>query len=138
MRITLPCHMAVTLAMVTSAFAQSQAVIAVRPERELGRVDPMLYGQFIEHLGACIDGGLFAPGSALSDTNGFRRDVLEKARELSADSMTAANSLASPADECVRSRRLTGLPAANGHEFPARSISILAFRPAETTPGAKP
>ncbi len=82
MRMALRWHMAVALAVVTSAFAQTQAVIAVRPERELGRVDPMLYGQFIEHLGSCIDGGLFEPGSALSDTNGFRRDVLEKAREL--------------------------------------------------------
>jgi alpha-N-arabinofuranosidase len=42
----------------------------------------MLYGQFIEHLGTCIDGGLFDPGSPLSDADGFRRDVMEKAREL--------------------------------------------------------
>jgi alpha-N-arabinofuranosidase len=62
--------------------AAPEATITVRADQRLGRVSPMLYGQFIEHLGSCIDGGLFEPGSALSDTNGFRRDVLEKAREL--------------------------------------------------------
>lgn len=59
-----------------------QASIALEPEAPGTPIAPALYGQFIEHLGRCIDGGLFEPGSPLSDTNGFRRDVLEKVREL--------------------------------------------------------
>ena len=56
--------------------------IIVQADQRLGRIEPMFYGQFIEHLGRCINGGIFEPGSPLSDTNGFRRDVLEKVREL--------------------------------------------------------
>ena len=40
-------------------------------------VSPLLYGQFIEHLGRCVDGGIYDPGNPLSDERGFRRDVLQ-------------------------------------------------------------
>ena len=63
-------------------FAES-ALITVDAARRIGPISPLVYGQFIEHLGHCVNGGVFEPGSSLSDTNGFRRDVLEKARELS-------------------------------------------------------
>ena len=33
---------------------------------------PKIYGNFIEHLGRCIDGGVFDEKSPLSDSNGFR------------------------------------------------------------------
>ena len=42
----------------------------------------MLYGNFIEHLGRCIDGGIFEEKSPLSDASGFRKDVLEAVRKL--------------------------------------------------------
>ena len=42
----------------------------------------MIYGNFIEHLGRCIDGGVFQEGSPLSDANGFRTDVLAAAKNL--------------------------------------------------------
>src|SRR5262245_63576608 len=46
-------------------------------ERVIGDIDPKIYGNFIEHLGRCIDGGVFEEGLPVSDTNGFCRDVLE-------------------------------------------------------------
>jgi alpha-L-arabinofuranosidase len=58
------------------------ARIAVDLGRTLGRVDRRIFGNFIEHLGRCIYGGVFEPGSPLSDADGFRRDVLEAARGL--------------------------------------------------------
>jgi alpha-N-arabinofuranosidase len=58
------------------------ATITVDADRRSGRIEPLLYGQFIEHLGRCVNGGIFELGSPLADTNGFRRDVLEKVREL--------------------------------------------------------
>ena len=58
------------------------ATIRIDPARKLGTVDRRLYGNFIEHLGRCIYGGVFEPGSRLSDEHGFRRDVLEAARGL--------------------------------------------------------
>ena len=58
------------------------AVVKIDPERRLGAIDRKVYGMFIEHLGRCIYGGIYEPGSPLSDENGFRHDVLEAARAL--------------------------------------------------------
>jgi len=59
-----------------------RARVKIDTERVIGDIDPKLYGNFIEHLGRCIDGGVFEEKSALSDSSGFRRDVLEAARKL--------------------------------------------------------
>lgn len=45
-------------------------------------VNPMVYGQFIEHLLNCIDGGIYDPSSPLSDASGLRTDVIELAQAL--------------------------------------------------------
>jgi alpha-N-arabinofuranosidase len=58
------------------------ASLRVDPDRRLGPVQPMVLGQFIEHLGRCIYGGIFEPGSPLADEDGFRTDVLEAFRRL--------------------------------------------------------
>lgn len=57
-------------------------MIRVRIGAQGGRVNEMVYGQFIEHLFNCIDGGVYDPQSRFADENGFRTDVLEKARAL--------------------------------------------------------
>jgi len=56
--------------------------ISIDLDRRIGTVDPRIFGQFIEHLGRCIYGGIYDEGSPLSDARGFRRDVLEAARPL--------------------------------------------------------
>jgi alpha-N-arabinofuranosidase len=56
--------------------------IGIDRTRRLGTVDPRIFGQFIEHLGRCIYGGVYEEGSPLSDARGFRRDVLAAARPL--------------------------------------------------------
>jgi alpha-N-arabinofuranosidase len=58
------------------------AQIKVDLDRKLGLVDRRIFGSFIEHLGRCIYGGVYEPGSKLADENGFRRDVLDAARGL--------------------------------------------------------
>jgi alpha-N-arabinofuranosidase len=68
-------------------FAQSsaepvKAILKIDPERRLGTIDPNLYGNFVEHLGRCIYGGIYDEGSKLSDADGIRTDVLEAARKL--------------------------------------------------------
>ena len=50
--------------------------VVVDPGREVGRLSRNVFGGFVEHLGRCINGGLFEEGSPLSDERGFRRDVL--------------------------------------------------------------
>jgi alpha-N-arabinofuranosidase len=72
---------------VRAAFAQSPAEpltaqLKLDPERRLGTIDPNVFGNFIEHLGRCIYGGVYDEGSKLSDADGFRQDVLEAARKL--------------------------------------------------------
>jgi alpha-L-arabinofuranosidase len=58
------------------------ARIDVDLDRVLGTVDRRIFGAFVEHLGRCIYGGIFEPGSPLSDARGFRTDVLDAARAL--------------------------------------------------------
>jgi alpha-N-arabinofuranosidase len=59
-----------------------RARIKVDTERVIGDIDPLLYGNFTEHLGRCIEGGIFDEKSPLSDANGYRRDVLDAAKKL--------------------------------------------------------
>jgi alpha-N-arabinofuranosidase len=50
--------------------------ILIDPDRSLGEIDHNIFGGFAEHLGRCIYGGIFEPGSSLSDGEGYRTDVL--------------------------------------------------------------
>ncbi|MGD2166938.1 MAG: alpha-L-arabinofuranosidase C-terminal domain-containing protein [Gammaproteobacteria bacterium] len=65
-----------------SAADDINARIDVNTENIRGEIDPKIYGNFIEHLGRCIDGGVFQEGNPLSTPAGYRRDVLEAARDL--------------------------------------------------------
>jgi alpha-L-arabinofuranosidase len=58
------------------------ALIKIDFDRQIGKIDRNIYGNFIEHLGRCIYGGIYEEGSPLSDSDGFRKDVLEAARGL--------------------------------------------------------
>ncbi len=61
----------------------SQAArIRIDTNRRIGQIDPKLYGNFLEHLGRCIEGGVFDEGSPLSDSKGFRKDVLSAVGDL--------------------------------------------------------
>src|SRR5690349_2699293 len=62
--------------------APLKARIKIDTERAIGDIDSKLYGNFIEHLGRCIDGGVFEEKSPLADANGYRRDVLDAAKKL--------------------------------------------------------
>ncbi len=48
----------------------------------IGRVNPNLFGSFIEHLGRCVYEGIYDPTNALSDQNGFRKDVAKLIHDL--------------------------------------------------------
>ena len=58
------------------------ARVKIDTERVIGDIDPKIYGNFIEHLGRCIDGGVFDEKSPLSDSNGFRKDVMAAVKDL--------------------------------------------------------
>lgn len=56
--------------------------IRIDPERIISDISPNIFGGFAEHLGRCIYGGIYEPGSPLADTNGFRQDVLAALKRL--------------------------------------------------------
>jgi alpha-N-arabinofuranosidase len=55
---------------------------AVVDEFRLGEIDRRLFGSFVEHIGRCVYGGIYEPGSPYADANGLRSDVLDLVREL--------------------------------------------------------
>src|SRR3990170_3986826 len=59
-----------------------RAKVRILADEVKGRISPLIYGQFIEHMGRCIYGGIFEPDSPLADERGFRRDVLDALRAL--------------------------------------------------------
>lgn len=48
----------------------------------IARIDPRMYGSFIEHLGRAVYGGIYEPGHPMADEQGFRKDVLDMVRKL--------------------------------------------------------
>jgi len=50
--------------------------------RYRSELDRRLLGAFLEHLGRAVYTGVYEPGSALSDADGFRKDVAEEIRQL--------------------------------------------------------
>ena len=63
-------------------YSSQEARVKIDTNRVIGAIDPKIYGNFTEHLGRCIEGGIFDEKSALSDTNGFRKDVLKAVKDL--------------------------------------------------------
>ena len=45
------------------------ALVKLDLDRTLGTIDERIFGGFIEHLGRCIYGGVFEPGSPRSDAS---------------------------------------------------------------------
>ncbi|WP_236344491.1 arabinosylfuranosidase ArfA [Paenibacillus plantiphilus] len=48
----------------------------------LSEIDSRIYGSFIEHMGRAVYGGIYEPGHASADADGFRGDVADMVREL--------------------------------------------------------
>ena len=64
-------------------FAQKEASIRVYPQQGTQQISKHIYGQFAEHLGTCIYGGLWVgPDSDIPNTQGYRNDVLNALKEL--------------------------------------------------------
>ncbi len=59
-----------------------KATMILDRDFSIGRIDPRLYGSFIEHLGRAVYGGIYEPDHPTADQNGFRRDVLDMVRRL--------------------------------------------------------
>src|SRR5512138_3109227 len=79
---------AVTLSLVLTVISSSQAQqpatarIKIDTDRTIGEVNPLLFGNFAEHLGRMIYGGIYEEGSPLSDRFGYRKDVFDVVKQL--------------------------------------------------------
>ena len=62
--------------------ANASTRVYLDSRRTLPPLDRNLFGSFLEHLGRAIYGGIYEPGSKLSDSNGFRKDVLDEVQHL--------------------------------------------------------
>jgi len=62
--------------------ANASTRVYLDSRRTLPPLDRNLFGSFLEHLGRAIYGGIYEPGSKLSDSNGFRKDVLDEVKRL--------------------------------------------------------
>lgn len=63
--------------------AQRKAQVTLLPEEAKVRIPKEIYGQFAEHLGTCIYGGLWVgESSKIPNTDGYRNDVLQALKDL--------------------------------------------------------
>ena len=71
-------------AIVTTAFSADPPVTAtLHADRPGAKINKEIYGQFSEHLGTCIYGGLWVgPDSPIPNVQGYRKDVLEALKQL--------------------------------------------------------
>lgn len=56
--------------------------LKINSERILSEINPMIYGQFIEHFHRQIYGGVYDPEHKCADEDGFRTDVLEAMKQI--------------------------------------------------------
>jgi len=59
-----------------------KAKITLDKSYQVGKIDPRLFGSFIEHLGRAVYSGIYEPTHPKADEQGFRTDVLELVRKL--------------------------------------------------------
>ncbi len=59
-----------------------KATMVLDRDYAIGEIDKRIYGNFVEHLGRCVYGGIYEPGHPTADKHGFRKDVLDLVRKL--------------------------------------------------------
>jgi len=64
------------------AVSSGPARVYIDTRRTISPIDRNLFGSFLEHLGRAIYEGIYDPGSKLSDSNGFRKDVIDEIKKI--------------------------------------------------------
>ena len=68
---------------VFSLSAEENAAIVVKADQPAAQISRHIYGQFSEHLGHCIYGGIWVgPESSIPNTDGYRNDIVEALKEI--------------------------------------------------------
>ena len=75
--------MSAALMAVLPLAAQKESQVRLFPDQAKQSIPKEIYGQFAEHLGTCIYGGLWVgENSAIPNTDGYRNDVLQALKDL--------------------------------------------------------
>ena len=75
--------MTIALAFATGATAAENVKATVHADKAGAKINREIYGQFSEHLGSCIYGGLWVgENSQIPNINGYRKDVFEALKVL--------------------------------------------------------
>lgn len=64
-----------------------RTTINLHSKFQIDRVDPRIFGGFLEHMGRAVYEGVYDPDSAYADTDGCRTDVLDVLRRLNMTAM---------------------------------------------------
>ena len=73
----------IALACAATAMAADNVKATVHADKAGAKINREIYGQFSEHLGTCIYGGLWVgEGSQIPNINGYRKDVFEALKAL--------------------------------------------------------
>ena len=73
----------IAMAFATSASAAETVKATVHADQAGAKINKEIYGQFSEHLGSCIYGGLWVgENSQIPNINGYRKDVFEALKAL--------------------------------------------------------
>jgi len=59
-----------------------KAKMMINKAFEISKIDPRIYGSFVEHMGRCVYEGIYEPGHPTADERGFRNDVKKLVDEL--------------------------------------------------------
>jgi alpha-N-arabinofuranosidase len=85
-KIMMRVHLKLVIALLgiycTFGASGQNARIKIDPDRKIGEISPLIYGNFVEHLGRCVYGGIYDPNSDLADEDGLRKDVIEATKDL--------------------------------------------------------
>ncbi len=72
-----------TLALATGAMAADNVKATLHADKGTQKINKEIYGQFAEHLGSCIYGGLWVgENSQIPNINGYRKDVFDALKAL--------------------------------------------------------
>jgi alpha-N-arabinofuranosidase len=66
----------------TNLRAQSSTLIKIDLDRKISKIDPNIYGAFVEPIRTVVYGSIYDPKSSLADENGFRKDFVQLVKEL--------------------------------------------------------
>jgi alpha-N-arabinofuranosidase len=68
--------------MTTPLRSQQPAVIKIDLDRKIAKIDPNIYGAFVEPIRTVVYGSIYDPKSPFADENGFRKDFIQFVKDL--------------------------------------------------------